>query len=67
MLGRATRGSLAMFVEDAFLVEVEVCDFHVSLRIDENVLGFQVAEDTVQVVKVFDRQEDFGSVDLHQS
>ena len=32
------------------------------LQIEENVLGFEVAVDDVQVVKVFDREEGFRRV-----
>ena len=48
--------------EQLILPEIEVCELHVSFHVEENVHGFEVAVGDVQVVKVFDRQEDFRSV-----
>ena len=49
-------------VDQLILVDIEVCELHVSFHIDENDHGFEVTVYDVQVVKVFDRQEDFRSV-----
>ena len=62
VLWRVAHGRRAIIVADAILGEVVVCGLHVSLHVEENALGFEVVVDDVQMVKVFDRLQDFGSV-----
>ena len=61
-LRRDTHELRATIVVGTRRAESDVCVLRLSLQIEVNVLGFEVAIADVQAVRVFDRQEDIGSV-----
>lgn len=61
VLGRAAEGEGA--VVGQFLSEAKVGDLHVSLAVDQQVLGLQVAVDDILLVHVADGQQDLADVE----